>query len=77
MKPVKDDVFMLSRLHKSELSKHVMLNLLCAQGIYKQFDKDHSGAFNSYELRKALKAAGRYINTCRYDLSVMSTQSSR
>jgi len=36
-------------------------DIFLKQKIFKEFDKDKNGSFNSYELRDALNSTGAYV----------------
>ena len=44
---------------KAKLTPNIYL-FIYLQGVFKTYDKDNSGKLNSYELRSALNASGKY-----------------
>ncbi|XP_063145961.1 calpain-3 isoform X2 [Candoia aspera] len=50
---------------------HLWTKIKSWQKIFKQYDTDHSGTINSYEMRNAVKDAGFQLNNQLYDIITM------
>ncbi|XP_039597142.1 calpain-3 isoform X2 [Polypterus senegalus] len=58
------------RLNLQEF-RHLWNKIKQWQGIFKQYDSDHTGTINSYEMRNAVNDAGFRLNNQLYDIITM------